>query len=223
MHGGLAGRASARVVKLALLAKPRHASTDLVLQTEEEHPVPLQGYDVYAKDPVTEDSELIGASDWRGRVRISKGDQPLLILYVRSGGLLLARLPLAPGLEAELPAQITNDDVRLQAEGFVKGLQSRIMDAVARRELYVARFRRALQEKKLDKAKTLLEEFGRLENRSDLATLVNQQEQRLTSQDRRVQAKIDQLFSQTRQLLAKFLDPQTSNKLNQEYLQATKG
>jgi hypothetical protein len=223
MRGGLAGRASARVVKLALLAKPRHESTDLVLQTEEENPVPLDGYDVYAKDPVTEKSELIGVSDWRGRVRIPNGDQPLLILYVRSGGLLLARLPLAPGLEPELPAQVTNDDVRLQVEGFVKGLQNRIMDAVARRELYIARFRRHLQKKELDKAKALLEEFRHLETRSDLAILVNQQEQRLTSQDRRVQAKIDQLFSQTRQLLAKFLDPQTANKLDQEYLQASKG
>jgi hypothetical protein len=133
---------------------------------------------------------------------------------------LLARLPIVPGLDEELSAELPNDDQRLQAEGFVKGLQHHVMDLVARRELYAARFRRYLKEKKLDEAKELLEEFRALETRSDLTRQLDQQEQRVRSPDRRVQAKIDQLFTDTRQLLTRFLDPRTSNQLAEELLRA---
>jgi hypothetical protein len=86
--------------------------------------------------------------------------------------------------------------------------------------LYTARFRRHIQQKQFDQAKTLLETFRGLENRSDLARQLDQQAQRVKSSDRRVQAKIDQLFTDTRQLLLKFLDPRTSNQLADELLRA---
>jgi len=145
---------------------------------------------------------------------------PLQILYVRNGGRLLARLPVVAGLEPLLTAAMTDDDPRLLAEGHVKGLQNRVMDLVARRELYTARFRRHLQKKEFDQARALLEEFRGLENRSDLTRQLDQTAQRIKSPDRRVQAKIDQLFSDTRQLLMKFLDPRTTNVLAEELLQA---
>jgi hypothetical protein len=145
---------------------------------------------------------------------------PLQILYVRNGGRLLARLPLVPGLEPLVTVQVTNDDPRLFAEGYVKGLQNRITDLVARRELYIARFRRHLQKKEIDQAQKLLEEFRSLENRSDLSRQLDQQAQRVKSSDRRVQTAIDQLFTDTRQLLLKFLDPRTSNQLAEELLRA---
>ena len=67
--------------------------------------------------------------------------------------------------------------------------------------------------------KALLEEFRALETRSDLAQQLDQQEQRIKSPDRRVQARIDQLFTDTRQLILKFLDPRTTNQLADELLQ----
>jgi hypothetical protein len=73
---------------------------------------------------------------------------------------------------------------------------------------------------RLDEAKALLEEFRTLETRSDLTRQLDQQEQRVRSSDRRVQAKIDKLFSDTRQLLTRFLDPRTSNELAEELLRA---
>ena len=127
---------------------------------------------------------------------------------------------MVPGLEPELSAEMANDDQRLQAEGFVKGLQHRVMDLVARRELYKSRFRRYLKKKELDQAKTLLAQFRQLETRSDLTRQLDQQEQRITSPDRRVQAKIDKLFSDTRQLLGRFLDVRTANTLAEELLEA---
>jgi hypothetical protein len=220
MRSTLGGRSSSRTVKLALRVKPRRDSTKLRLVMQTDDAQPLDGYEIHAKDPVTDESELIGSTDWRGVIDIPKDDRLLRLVYVRNGGRLLARLPMVPGLDEELSVELPNDDQRLQAEGFVKGLQHHVMDLVARRELYVARFRRHLKNNELDEAKALLEEFRALETRSDLTRQLDQQEQRVRSPDRRVQAKIDQLFTDTRQLLTRFLDPRTSNQLAEELLRA---
>lgn len=220
MTSPLGGRSTTRTVRLALLAKPRLEATELAVQTQGDKPSPLGGYEVYSKPPDSEDAELLGVTDWRGRIAITKKPNPLQVLYVRNGGRLLARLPVVPGMEPLVTAQVPDDDPRLFAEGYVKGLQNRVMDLVARRELYLARFRRLLQKKEFDQAKALLEEFRALETRSDLARQLDQQEQRVKSPDRRVQARIDQLFTDTRQLILKFLDPRTTNQLADELLRA---
>jgi hypothetical protein len=154
---------------------------------------------------------------------VQRGDKPLQVLYVRNGGLLLARLPIVPGLEPVLTAEIRNDDRRLEAEGFIKGLQGTIMDLVARRQLYITRFRRHVQAKEFDRAKALLEEFGTLRTRSDLARELLQQRPRFAStdlRDRLEQAKIDKMFTDTQQLLTRFLDPGTAAELAAELEQA---
>jgi len=223
MTSALGGRASARTMRLALLAKPRGNATELAVRTQGDKPVPLSGYEIYSKPPDSDDAELLGATDWRGRLTIMPKSNPLQILYVRNGGRLLARLPVVPGLEPLVTVQVTDDDPRLFAEGYVKGLQNRIMDLVVRRELYIGRFRRHLQKQEIDQAQKLLEEFRSLENRSDLSRQLDQQAQRVKSSDRRVQTAIDQLFTDTRQLLFKFLDPRTSNQLAEELLRAQRG
>ena len=220
MTSPLGGRSSTRTMRLAMLAKPRWDVTELAVLTHGDQPEPLGGYELYSKPPVSDDAERLGVTDWRGKITVSQRAHPLQILYVRNGGRLLARLPMVPGLEPSVTVQVTNDDPRLFAEGYVKGLQNRIMDLVARRELYITRFRRHLQKQEIEQAQKLLEEFRGLENRSDLSRQLDQQAQRVRSSDRRVQAAIDQLFTDTRQLLLKFLDPRTSNELNEELLRA---
>ena len=223
MHSALGGRSSSRTVKLALVAKPRGESTFLRVQTRGESRLPLGGYEIHAKDPETEKSELLGKTDWRGMLEVVKAERPLRILYVRNGGRLLARLPTVPGLDPELTAQVSNDDLRLEVEGFVKGLQTRVMDLVARRHLYIARFRRHLKKNEFDEANALYETFCNLETRSDLLRQLRDQEQRVKAPDKRVQAKIDQLFKDTSQLLSKFLDPDTARELGAELEKAKRG
>ncbi len=216
-------RSSSRTQKFALVSKPPTDTTDLRVVTRGENPQPLAGYEIYSKDPVTEETELIGKTDWRGDLTVHRGDKPLQVLYVRNGGQLLARLPMVPGLEAQLTAEVRDDDRRLEAEGFIKGLQSTVMDLVARRELYISRFRRYLKAKEFDKAKELLEEFGKLQTRSDVARELLQARPRFASsdlKDRAEQAKIDKMFTDTQQLLTRFLDPGTGGELATELAQA---
>lgn len=216
MASALGGRSSSRTVKLALVVKPRGETTFLRLETRDESRLPLGGYEIRSKDPVTEETEVVGVTDWRGMLEVPKAGHPLRVLYVRNGGLLLARLPMVPGLEAESAAQVRNDDVRLEAEGFVKGLQSKVMELVARRHLYMARFRRHLKKNEIDEAAALLQKFRKLETRSDLLRQLRDEEQRTNSSNKRVQAKIDKLFQDTSQLLEKFLDPGVARDLQAE-------
>jgi hypothetical protein len=219
----LAGRGPARTSKLALRMRPALERTDLRLQTAGQSPQPLRGYEVYVKEPNAKSGELLGHSDWRGVVRVPQTDKPLVILQVKSGSQLLAALPMVPGLEREQVATVTNDDPRLAAEAYVKGVQNRVMDTVARRELYTARFRRLIAKKEFDQAKAMLEQIRALETRADLMRQLDFQQQRLATSDRRAQAKIDKLLGDTRQVLNKFLDPHAVNVLSQELEQARRG
>lgn len=215
MRVALGGRSSARTEKYALAVRPRGDTTLLRVETRGENPRPLGGYEIYSKNPFTEETELLGKTDWRGALAVGHVDSPVTLLYVRNGGRLLARLPMVPGLEKEMVAQVADDDERLEVEGFVKGIQNRVMDLVARRELYKARFQRYLQNKEFDEATKLLEQFRGLESRSDLVRQLEQREQRVSTTDRTSRAKIDQLFKDTRELLIKFLDPTVANELAQ--------
>lgn len=215
-RSALGGRSSSRTVKLALAVQPTSSQSILHLTTRDDPPQPLGGYEIHAKHPVTEETELVGVTDWRGICEIPQSDHRLRVLYVRNGGRLLARLPMVPGLDEDLTVQVSDDDKRLQAEGFIKGMQGKIMDLVARRELYTSRFRRHLKNGEFEEAKAQLEVFRKLATRTDLNRDLDFLEARVQTSDRSVQAKIDQLLSDTRQLLSRFLDDATANKLNEE-------
>ncbi len=220
IHVAFDSPSAARARKYALVVKPTHDSTLLCVQSQGKSPQPLGGYDVSARDLENEAVEVIGKTDWRGLVRVPKTDKPLRMIYVRNAGQLLARLPMVPGLDVQNTAKVINDDPRLLAEGYIKGLQNHVMDLVATRQLYLVRFRRLLEKQDFEQARRLLEEFRRIETRTDLTRQLDQQEHRLACPDRRVQVKIDKLFSDTRQLLVKFLDPYTANTLAQDLAQA---
>ena len=68
---------------------------------------------------------------------------PLRLIYVKNGAHLVARIPVVPGYRPLETVPLASDDKRLEAEAFVKGMESTVMDLVARREILAARIRRA--------------------------------------------------------------------------------
>jgi hypothetical protein len=220
----ITGRNSARTERFALAVRAAGESTMVRLRTNEKPPQPLSGYDVFAKDPKSEKVELIGRTDWRGTMELPKHvDSPLRVVYVKNGGSLLARLPTVPGHEPEMVVDLTPDDKRLQAEGFVAGVQAVLTDLVAQRELYAKRIRSRLSEGKINEAQKLLEEFKALPTRDDVQKLLDQQQPRITTSYKKVQGKIDKLFEDTRKLLYKFVDPAMAAKLEEEVRQTSEG
>ena len=169
-------------------------------------------------------AELLGRTDWNGTVEIGQAETPLRIVYLKNGAQLLARLPMVPGLEATLIASVPDDAPRLQAEGFIKGMQGQLMDIEAQREILKARFMLRIgeaasltgeeQTAKLKEAQDLLEEIKKLPNRIGLMEqLTIQRNQQLISPVKSVQDRIDQLYAKLRESLGKYLSPNMVNEL----------
>jgi hypothetical protein len=214
-------RRSSRVDQLALLIKPRLPATELELVDRRDPEQPLVGYEVYSRPPGTERSELLGRTDWRGRVMIQPDpNHTVRILFVRSGTQLLGKLPLVPGAEPRLRAPLRNDDRRLEAEGFLLGIQESLVDLVARREVLSSRILRGIEDGKFDEADALLEELRRLDTQEDFSRRVQQRKRSLSNVSVDVQQRIDQLFADTRSLLGQYLDPRRVRELQNQLDQA---
>lgn len=220
----LVGRSSATVERMALRVRPHGTQTELRLVTRGDVPLPMEGYEIFAKKPVAEEtgeqqnlSERLGWTDWKGTIRVERIDLPMRLLYVKHGGHLLARLPLVPGLTPTAEAILPGDDKRLETEAFVKGMESTVMDLVARRAILSARIRRRLQEGKQDEARKLMDEMKALQTKEDLEMLLTERQQAgLNSADPWQQQRIDKLLSGTRMLLHKYLSPDQLVALQRE-------
>jgi hypothetical protein len=116
-----------------------------------------------------------------------------------------------------LTARIVDDDARLAAEGYIDALSSRALDLVARREILAARIRARLKEGQLDEAQQLLDEFRRLETRSDLSRDLDAYRQQLTSDDKLTQDRINRLFTEAQKfLLSRPLSDELLSQLTRE-------
>ena len=221
-------RASARMERFAVVARPRLPATSVVLQSRGKDPHPLTGYEVYVKGIDDKPTQLLGVTDWRGSIEVPRGDVPVRTLYVKNGNQLLARLPLVPGDEREAVATTIEDDYRLQTEGFLIALQGRVTDLVARREILAARIRKRISEGKAGDAETLLEDYRQLESRDDLIRDVDKQQGIIADNDalldKLTKARINKLMGEARTLLQnKYLDPETKNILAKEVELAKSG
>ena len=210
-------RGSSRLERLAYLAKPRYGSTRIVLAARKDPQRRLSGYEVFVKGQGEDETYLLGTTDWQGAVQIERSDVNFRLLYVRNGGQLLARLPLAPGAERELLAKTVEDDARLQAEGFVLALQGRTVDLVGQREILIHQFRTRRKKGEMSEARAILERFRTLDTRDDLVADLNAQQQSVTSSDPLTQKRIDKLFGDARKMLQnKLLDAEMVNVLQRE-------
>ena len=215
MRNPLAGRRSIRTQRLALAVRPRGDVTHLRLLSRATDPRPLEGYEIFAKKPVPKDPKIpnkpirIGMTDWRGLIDVTADPNRLRIVYVKNGNHLIARLPIVPGYEDQQSIQLPSDDMRLETEAFVKGIESMVMDLVARRAILAARIRRRLKEGRRDDARKLLADIKTFRTRDDLeAMIANRQKTSFHSSDPREQQRIDQMLRGTRILLNKYLDPE---------------
>jgi hypothetical protein len=194
-------RGGVRIERLALLVRPRHDTTRLVLRSRSDPEKALVGYEIHRRGLDQEEAQFFGATDVHGSLLLQRGEGTLETLLVKSGKQLLARLPIVPGYEETMTANIVDDDSRLAAEGFVSALSSRVLDLVARREILAARIRARVKEKKIDEAQKLLDEFRRLETRADLNRDLDRYRQQVSDGDKLTQARIDRLFTDAQKFL----------------------
>jgi hypothetical protein len=153
---------------------------------------------------------------------------PLVLLYVKNGETLLARLPIVVGLQPLYVAEVPDDSRRLEAEAFLRGLQSEVVDLVALRQVAAARVRLRMEEGKLDQAKLLVDELRQLKDYEKMARdLDNVQRQVLDPASGPLtpvaQLRIEKMFQQTRELLQKYLQNDLVQKVEKELDARLKG
>jgi len=222
--GGLQGRKNKRTFRMALKVRPQGDSTQLRLHLQRNTNFPLIGYELYEKELKSRKMTFVGRTDWNGRLDIEKSDNPLRLLYVKNGGAVLARLPMVPGLSPKAVADLSGDDMRLQAEAYVRGVQNDITDLVAIRELYKARVRLQLKKGQLKKAEELMVELRKQPNSKKLSAAIGKKQtdflKAIGKKNLGQRKKVDQMFTTTRDLLSKFITPRLVRELEADLIAA---
>jgi hypothetical protein len=223
-RGSMQGRKNNRTFRMGLKARPQYDSTQLRLHLQRNPKFPLIGYELYERQIDSREFTFVGRTDWDGRVTIDKSDSQLRLLYVKNGGSVLARLPLIPGLYPTAVADLSGDDIRLQAEAYVRGAQNKITDLVARRELFKSRIRKALEKGDTKAAEDMMLELRKLPNGEELSTAIGTKQTEILQAIGRSNAgqrkKVDEMFSTTRELVLKFISPKLIRELEQDFATA---
>ncbi len=222
----LQGRKNNRTHRMAVRLKPRRESTMLRLHAKGDPNEPLIGYELYDKELDSTSMTFVGRTDWNGRLKVEKIDRPLRLLYVKNGGAVLARLPIVPGHHQVVVADLAGDDMRLQAEAYIRGVQNAIVDLVAIRELFRARINMRIKEGNLKAADDLLEILRNEPSNEKIANDLGIKQTmflKAIGRNPNQQRKVDEMFSQTRELLAKQINPRIINELEIALIEAKKG
>ncbi|TWU17093.1 hypothetical protein Pla52o_54300 [Novipirellula galeiformis] len=224
--GGLQGRSNKRTFRMALRVRSFGKSTLLRLHAQKDPDFPLIGYEIYDRNLESGEMAFVGRTDWNGRLTIDATDSPLHLLYVKNGGAVLARLPIVPGFKPRVVADLSGDDMRLQAEAYIRGVQNAIIDLVAIRELLAARVRLRLRNGEMDEARDLL--FA-LREQPTHERISEDMDKKLTAflndpgaKNPNQRRKIDEMFSQTQDLLSKQITPAKVRALEEDVIAATK-
>ncbi len=139
-----------------------------------------------------------------------KANAPLYFYYIKNGNILLARLPVVTGLDELQVADLPDDSKRLEAEAFIKGLGSEILDIVARRQILKRKIELAISSKDYEEAKRLFIELQSVKDYESFSEDLNSIQRRiLTSSAGQIsvgtQRRIDKMFDDTRKQMQQHL------------------
>ena len=221
LRNPLAARRNTAQQKYGLLVRPTSNSSLLKITAMGRDDYTLQGYNVFAKSPKIDLDDLsdtptirIGQTDWRGGIEIDQdlfagqGKTKLVIIYIKNGQRVLARLPIVPGYRPIETASLPNDDYRLQFEAFFVGLQNSVLDYTIQRKVYEIRIKHHVEKNEEKDARELLAELKKVPGLEDLDQILATKEAGLQDNpliDSTIRPQIDRMFKQTRELIGEFL------------------
>jgi len=203
-----------RRVRLALGVTPTATATRLTLVSSGASPTPLEGYEVLAQAEAGAKSKSLGISDASGVVTIPPGAAAMQVLLVRQGSQTLARLPIVPGLAAEVQVVLADDRQRLEIETALMEVEDALIDMAARRQALAARIKLAKKAGDANAAK-LTPKLRALASVEPQSAQLDQAEQALKAADPRTQALLAPKLDALRKL-AKDLTAQSPTALLDE-------
>lgn len=153
-------------------------------------------------------------------------EQPLMLVYVKSGDTILAKLPLVPGLNKVEVAELPSDARRLEAEAILRGFQGEILDLIGLRAILTARAGKLIADAKFNEAEDLVSKVRLLRDYKSMADVLDGIQRRLLDETKEPiplasKSKIDRMTQSTRDMLQKYLDNDLPRKLERE-LQAAR-
>ncbi len=224
LRGALSGRRRGGIEQIAISLRHALHPARVRFYARSNREQPLVGYEVFRLPAPKAAPELVGVTDRDGVLVVPRGEHPVDTLLLRSDGLVLAKLLVAPGAAPTIDAPIADDIVRLTAHGEVQAVREELIDIVARRAILVARVQALLKKGEVGGARELMGELNDLPTPSVIASRVDEVRNRLPkSEDPRVRQSVDALFSATRELLARFLDARVITNLQAEVNAASTG
>ena len=129
----------------------------------------------------------LGLSDLSGVIVVPPGAATLRLLDIRQGSQSLARVPIVPGLAAEVRLALADDRQRLAIETALQEAEDALIDLAARRQALAARIK--LAKKAGDAgADRLLPKLRGLASVESQQALISQAEKALAAADPRAQA-----------------------------------
>jgi hypothetical protein len=136
--------------------------------------------------------------------------QPLVQLYVKSGDVVLARLPLVPGISPLEVAELADDSRRLEAEAFIRGFQGEVLDLIGLRTLLSTRVRKLLEQGKKPEAEKVMTELRGLKDYSAMVETLDKLQRKLLDDSvgpvsMGAKARIDKMLQTTREMMQKYL------------------
>lgn len=224
IHSGygqpLRTRRSRRLQQRATVLKVRHPHTTIQITGNRASARPLQGYEILVEGRGEPPGEVVGVSDRRGQVQILASDLPLQQIILRHGTKILSRLPLVVGYRDFAPLPLTDDNDRLELEGYVQGVMDRLIDVVAQRQLITTRVRKLIEAGNYDRARELIAQLRKVESRSEFLDRIQRRQRMLSGDNREMQSRaVDKLFADTRALFEQYLDPLLPQRLQDELTQ----
>jgi hypothetical protein len=136
---------------LAVTGRPSDG-TSLVCRSHGPPERPLPGLDILVRDAANHPPRLIGRTDSSGTFRLTGKHPDVLMVYIRSGDDLLARLPLVPGLESSTTIHLDDTGRRPESARFVAAMRVDLLDLAAQKQTLMARFQRQVINGQLDDA-----------------------------------------------------------------------
>lgn len=205
----LGGRSGGRTERMALCVRAPNRQTLLTLVSNDKVPLPLRDLEVFSRlpgQPKEEESEFLGKTDWRGQIAAPPNDAGFRILLIKSGERPLAKVPVVPGLFAELTTTMPNDEQRLFAEGIVKGYRNEINDLVARRLILETLIVSNMRKSDIERAEEKLNELRRVDDSRKFNNRISLEEKGLLNADDRQKGYIVGMFDELEAASNKFLD-----------------
>lgn len=194
----------------------------LVAIYDEPPPPPLPAGEEPPEDAPPPPKPDIYRSDRFGQVQIPVDpNKSLEWVYIRSGSSLLTKFPFVPGVEAEMLAECPDDTIRLDVEGQLVLLQSRLIDTIAKRSVVMAMIKNRRAKSEWEKVDESLKELDNLPTLEEFTAQVESiqflsKEKAKARKDRRTVSRIDRLGKEVLKVAAIHLDKEKLDEFREE-------